>query len=389
VGSLLFLGFAASAIFAVPAQSAEVAKSKGKQRVYFGTYTRGTQSKGIYVAEVESLADGKLSEARLAGEYDNPSFVAIHPNGRFLYAVGEVTDYRGTKSGSVAAFAIEPGSGKLTMLNQQSTNGGAPCHLVVDRSGKNVLTANYTGGSVCVHPIDANGQLRDASSFVQHQGKSVNARRQEAPHAHSINLDPANRFAFVADLGLDQVLSYDFDAARGTLAANPSGHFRLKPGAGPRHFAFRADGRFACVNNEMHSTVTSLKYDAERGALTEINTVSTLPAGGTSGNSTAECQVHPNGKFVYVSNRGHDSIAMFAMDESSGQLSFLGTESTQGKTPRNFSIDPTGSVLLAENQGSGTVVVFRIDGGSGKLTATGCTIQVPSPVCAKFWSAAE
>jgi 6-phosphogluconolactonase len=251
-----------------------------------------------------------------------------------------------------------------------------------------VLTANYAGGSVCVHPIGSDGKLGEATSFVQHQGKSVNPRRQEAPHAHSIHVDPANRFAFVADLGLDQVLSYRFDAERGTLAANPSGSVTLKPGAGPRHFAFHPNGKLAFTNNEIHSTVTALKYDAERGALTEVNTLSTLPAGHSGENSTAECQVHPSGKFVYVSNRGHNSIALFAVDEESGRLTHIGNESTQGKTPRNFAIDPTGSLLLAENQASSNVVVFRIDASTGKLSAVGTVVEVPTPVCAKFWKPA-
>jgi 6-phosphogluconolactonase len=369
-------------------QSAEKAVSNSKQRVYFGTYSRGTKSKGIYVADVD-LEGGTISDVRLAAESDNPSFVAIHPNGKWLYAACEVADFGGAKSGSVAAFSIDDATGKLTLLNHQSTKGGAPCHLVVDRTGKCVLSANYGGGSVCVHPIEADGKLRSASSFVQHQGKSVNPQRQEAPHAHSINVDPANRFAFVADLGLDQILSYQFNPDQGTLAANPSGSAKLKPGAGPRHFSFRPDGRFAFTNNEIHSTVTSFKYDAERGALTEVNTVSTLPAGSHPGNSTAECLAHPNGRFVYVSNRGHDSIAILSVDAETGRLAHLGNESTQGKTPRNFSIDPTGKLLLAENQSSDTVVVFKIDSDSGKLSATGCVVEVPTPVCAKFWTKAD
>jgi 6-phosphogluconolactonase len=368
-------------------QPAKELGAGGMLRVYFGTYSRDTKSKGIYVADVD-LSGGKVTDVRLASESDNPSFVALAPNGKFLYAVNEVTEFGGAASGAVSAFKIDSASGKLTLLNQQPSKGGAPCHLIVDRTGKFVLTANYVGGSVCVHPIDRDGKLQAASSFVQHQGKSVNPRRQEAPHAHSINLDASNRYAFVADLGLDQVVSYHFDAEGGKLAANPSGTVRLKPGAGPRHFAFCPDGRFAFTNNEINSTVTSLRYDDDAGALTEVNTVSTLP-GEHAGNSTAECQVHPNGKFVYVSNRGHNSIAIFAVDEASGKLTPVGHESTQGKTPRNFSIDPSGTLLLAENQSSDNVVVFRIDPETGKLSATGCIVEVPSPVCAKFWQAAE
>jgi 6-phosphogluconolactonase len=357
----------------------------GAQRVYFGTYTRGQQSKGIYAASLDP-ATGKLGEVTLVAESDNPSFLAIRPDGKYLYAVNETADFGGEKSnsGGVSAFAIDPATGKLNLLNQQPTRGAAPCHLVVDRTGQWLLSANYSGGSVCVHPIGADGKLGASSSFVQHQGKSVNPRRQDAPHAHSINLDPANRFAFVADLGLDKVLSYQFDARQGTLTANPSGNASVQPGAGPRHFAFRPDSRFAFTNNEIASTVTALRYDVERGALEEVNTVSTLPAGFSGNNSTAECQAHPSGKFVYVSNRGHNSIAIFSTDAESGRLTHIGNESTQGRTPRNFGIDPTGTFLLAENQASSSVVVFRIDAATGKLQATGQTIEVPSPVCAKF-----
>lgn len=361
------------------AQAAEV------QRVYFGTYTRNTDSKGIYVADVD-VAAGKLANVRVAAECDNPSFLAIHPNGQWLYAACEVADFKGAKAGAVAAFQIDVETGALKLLNHQSTRGGAPCHLVVDKSGQCVLSANYGGGSVCVHPIGSEGKLDEISSFVQHQGHGTDPRRQEAPHAHSINVDPANEFAFVADLGLDQVVSYRFYPEEGKLAANPMGTARVEAGGGPRHFAFRPDGQFAYVCNEMHSTVTALRYDAPRGALTPIGTLSTLPKDASAeGNSTAECLVHPSGRFVYVSNRGHDSIAIFAVDEATGKLTHVGNEATQGKTPRNFALHPSGDLLLAENQGSHSVVAFRVDSKTGKLTATGSTLEVPSPVCARFW----
>lgn len=360
-------------------------KKPTEQLVFFGTYTRGTKSQGIYVANLD-MATGALRNPRVAAEVDSPSFLAIHPNGKYLYSVNESTDFGGekTRSGGVSAFEIELPSGKLMLMNQQPTRGGAPCHLVVDGSGKFVLSANYGGGSVTVHPVGADGKLGTATSFVQHQGKSVNPRRQEAPHAHSINLDAGNQYVFVADLGLDKVKSYRFDAQRGTLAANPSGDATMKPGAGPRHFAFRPDGRFAFANNEIDSSVTAMAYDAGSGALRIVNTVSTLPDDFQGNNSTAECRVHPSGKFVYVSNRGHDSIAIFSTDESSGELKRLGHESTQGKTPRNFAIDPTGTFLVAENQGSDSVVVFRIDVDTGKLESVAEKVEVPSPVCARF-----
>ncbi|MCS6863066.1 MAG: lactonase family protein, partial [Abditibacteriales bacterium] len=322
-------------------QQVKDTQQRGKLMVYVGTYT-GTKSKGIYVFEMD-YTSGAVSPARLAGEAIHPSFLAIHPNGRFLYAVGEVSDFAGKKSGGVSAFAIDASTGHLTLLNQQSSGGAGPCHLVVDNAGKNVLVANYGGGSVAVLPIQADGTLREASCFIQHTGKSVNPQRQEAPHAHSINLDAANRFAFVADLGLDKVLIYRFDAAKGTLTPNDPPAATVAPGAGPRHFAFHPSGRYAYVINEMGNTVTAFHYDAQKGILTEIQTLSTLPQGYTDVSHTAEVQVHPSGKFLYGSNRGHDSIAIYSIDQNTGRLSLVNIVSTQGKTPRNFGIDPTGT----------------------------------------------
>jgi 6-phosphogluconolactonase len=365
------------------ARGGEQAAADGKQTwVYFGTYT-GEKSKGIYRARLD-LASGKLSEAELAAEVDNPSFLALHPDGTFLYAAGEVSNFEGKPGGAVSAFALDRTTGKLTLLNQQSSRGGGPCHLVVDRQGKNVLVANYGGGSVAVLPIDNDGKLQPSSSFVQHKGSSVNPRRQEAPHAHSINLDPAGKFAFVADLGLDKVLIYKFDAAKGTLTPNEPAFVAVAPGAGPRHFAFHPSGRFAYVINEMHSTVTAFTYDAARGALENIPLIiSTLPEP-KLGNSTAEVQVHPSGKFLYGSNRGHDSLAIFSIDQETGELTAVGHQLTGGKTPRNFGIDPTGAFILAANQSSDTVVVFRVDRETGKIIPTGQSIEVPRPVCVKF-----
>ncbi|MBC8116472.1 MAG: lactonase family protein [Candidatus Saccharimonas sp.] len=354
-----------------------------KLRVYFGTYT-GALSKGIYHSILD-LASGQLSPPQLAAEIKSPSFVAIHPSRKFLYAVSEISDFQGKPLGGVSAFAIDAASGNLTLLNQQSSEGAGPCHLVVDAAGKNALVANYGGGSVAVLPIDSMGKLSAASASIQHTGSGVNKSRQEKPHAHSINLDAKNRFAFAADLGLDKVLIYRFDAAKGSLVANDPPAGVVAPGSGPRHFAFHPSGRFAFVNNEMTSSVTAFKYDAEKGSLTEVHTLSTLP-NEVKGNSTAETVVHPSGKFVYVSNRGHDSIAIFAFDESSGKLTAAGHCLTGGKTPRNFNVDPTGQFLLAANQGTNDVFSFRIDTATGQLTATGSKIEVGSPVCVRFVS---
>ena len=354
-----------------------------KVTVYVGTYTGG-ESKGIYQFELD-LKTGKATAPTLAAEVSNPSFLAIHPNGKNLYAVGELSDFEGKKGGAVSAFSIDKKSGKLKLLNQESSVGAGPCHLVVDGTGKYVLVANYGGGSVAVLPIDDNGKVAQASSFIQHEGSSVNPQRQKAPHAHSINLDKANRFAFAADLGLDKVLVYKFDAAEGKLISNDPAFASVSPGAGPRHFAFHPGGKFAYVINEIHLTVTAFEYDSQRGELKTLQTTSTLPKGAKGDNfSTAEVQVHPSGRFLYGSNRGHNSIAVFSIDQNTGKLTHVGNESTQGETPRNFAIDPTGGYLLAENQGSGTIVIFKIDPETGELSDTGTVVEVPSPVCIKM-----
>jgi 6-phosphogluconolactonase len=366
------------------AAAAETKGDAAKPLVYFGTYT-GAKSKGIYVSRID-LATGKLSAPELAGAIVSPSFLAVHPNRRFLYAVNEVGEFSGKPGGAVSAFAIDAATGKLTLLNQQSSGGGGPCHLVVDKAGKNVLVANYGGGSVAVLPITDDGRLREATSFIQHTGSSLNPQRQKEPHAHSSHLDPANRFAFVADLGLDKVLIYRFDAEKGTLTPNDPSFAKVAAGAGPRHFTFHPQGRFAYVINEMSCTVTAFSYEAGRGELKELQTISTLPEGGpVSPNlSTAEVQAHPSGQFLYGSNRGHDSIVVFAIDEKTGKLTHVENQSTRGKTPRNFGIDPTGAYLLAANQGSDSVVVFHIDNKTGRLTPTGQVVEVGTPVCVRF-----
>ncbi len=368
-------------VLAVPVVRAADAVAPQSLRVYFGTYT-GPLSKGIYHSTLD-LASGQLSPPQLSAEITSPSFVAIHPSRKFLYAVSEISDFQGKPLGGVSAFAIDAASGKLSLLNQQSSAGAGPCHLVVDAAGKNVLVANYGGGSVASLPIDATGKLAVASASIQHVGSGFDKSRQEQPHAHSINLDAANRFAFAADLGLDKVLIYRFDASKGTLVANDPPAGIVPPGSGPRHFAFHPTGRFAFVNNEMTSAVTVFRYDGDKGSLSEVHTLSTLPHA-VKGNSTAETVVHPSGKFVYVSNRGHDSIAIFAFDETSGKLTAAGHCLTGGKTPRNFNIDPTGRYLLAANQGTNDVVTFRIDGKTGQLTPVGTKIEVGSPVCVRF-----
>lgn len=348
--------------------------------VYVGTYT-GPKSEGIYAYRFDT-GTGTVEPLGLAAKSANPTFLAVHPSANFLYAANELGEWNGQPGGYVTAFKIDPATGRLTELNQQSSVGAGPCHLVVDATGKNVLVANYGGGSVAALPLNGDGSLQPHSAFVQHTGASVNPGRQKEPHAHSVNLSPDNRFAFVADLGTDKVHVYAFDAGAGTLKARPDLFVTQPPGSGPRHFAFAPNGRQAFVINELLSTLTSFAYDARKGALTATDSASTLPQP-AAGSSTAEVRVHPNGKFVYGSNRGHDSIAVFAVNRQ-GRLKLVEHESTQGKTPRNFNIDPTGRFLWAGNQSTDELVLFRVDQRTGELAPTGQKFKVGAPVCIRF-----
>ncbi|REJ80286.1 MAG: lactonase family protein [Planctomycetota bacterium] len=363
--------------------SAQSADEPTKFLAFVGTYTGG-DSEGIYAFDFDAET-GKASTVRLVAETKNPSFLAIHPSRKFLYAVSELPE----GGGAVAAFSIDDSSGNLSPLSKSSTIGGGPCHLVVDAGGRFVLVANYGGGSVCSIPIKEDGGVGEAVSFVQHEGSSVNPQRQAAPHAHSINLDHNNRFAVAADLGLDKLLVYQFDSETGELKPNDPPFAAVEPGSGPRHFTFHPSGEFAYVINEITLTATAFRYDDEHGILDPIQTISTIPGDVEEGFSTAEIVAHPSGKFVYGSNRGHDTIVVFRVDEESGMLERVENESTQGNTPRNFALDPTGNFLFAENQASDTVVVFRIDEETGELDATGDVIEVPSPVCIRMMPAGE
>src|SRR5580700_8983489 len=364
--------------------AAAPAEHHRKYLFYVGTYTEeGSKSKGIYAYRFDADT-GEIAELGLAAETTNPSFVALHPNGRFLYAVNEVGNYKGPDSGGVSAFSIDRATGKLTFLNEVASRGADPCYITVDKTGKFVLVANYTGGSVIVYPILDDGRLGEASAFVQHTGHGPNAERQEGPHAHSIDLSPDNRFAFVDDLGLDELLVYEFDAAKGSLTPNDPPFAKLDPGAGPRHFALRPDGKFAYVISEMGHTVTVFSNDAAGGRLQHLQTVTTLPKDFKGRNDDAEIQVHPSGKFLYGSNRGDDSIAIYAISKSEGTLAQQGGVHTGGKEPRSFEIDPTGTLLFAANQKSDNIVIFKIDTKTGKLTPTGQVLDVGSPVCVKF-----
>jgi 6-phosphogluconolactonase len=351
--------------------------------VYFGTYT-GKASKGIYLSRLD-LEAGKLTPPELAAETQNPSFLALHPAGKFLYSVGEISQIGPKKTGAVNAFALDPGTGKLTPLNQQESGGAGPCHLVVDKSGQAVLVANYGGGSVASLPVNRDGSLRPAASVIQHTGRSVTPR-QSQPNAHSINIAPDNRFAVCADLGLDKLLIYRLDPAKAVITPNAPSFTAVTPASGPRHFAFHPSALFAYVINEINCSLTAFAYDPAAGTLKELQTLSTLPAGESvqKGFSTAEVQVHPEGRFVYGSNRGHDTIAVFSVEAKTGKLALVQNQSTLGKTPRNFGVDPTGRWLLAANQNSDTVALFAIDQVTGKLTPKGEPVAVPAPVCVKF-----
>ncbi len=349
------------------------------QWVFIGTYTtRG--SKGIYLYRLD-MSSGQLSPVGEGPVTPNPSFLAVHPNHRYLYAVNE------TDNGSVSAFSIDPHTGALKLLNSHSSRGSAPCHITVDRHGRAALVANYTSGSVAVLPIHSDGTLGEATGFDQHHGTGTNPQRQEGPHGHCVELDPANRFALSCDLGLDKVFVYRFDPGKPSITPNNPSFAPVAPGAGPRHLAFHPSGRFVYVIEEMGNTITAFEYDSHHGALRNIQTVSTLPEGFSGSNTTAEIAVHPSGRFVYGSNRGHDSIAIFTVDPSTGKLTPSGHQSTLGKTPRGFAIDPTGRYLVAGNQDSDTLVVFRIDPDTGQLTPTGQTVQVPAPVCVQMMPA--
>jgi len=360
------------------------AEGKGKYLFYVGTYTEeGSKSKGIYVFRFDADS-GQTTSLGLAAETTNPSFLALHPNGRFLYAVNEVGNYKGPNSGGVSAFSIDRSTGKLTFLNEVASRGADPCYITLDKTGKYVLVANYTGGSIATFPVLEDGKLGDASAFVQHTGHGTNPERQEKAHAHSIDLSPDNRFAMVDDLGLDELLVYKFDSATGSLTPNNPPFAKLDPGAGPRHFALSPNGKFAYVIAEMHSTVTVFSNDEKTGTLHSLQTISALPKDFTGKNDDAEIEMHPSGKFLYASNRGSDTVTEFAIDPAKGTLTPVAYTPTQGKEPRSFEIDPTGKFLFAANQKSDNIVIFRIDAKTGRLTSTGQVLDVGSPVCVKF-----
>jgi 6-phosphogluconolactonase len=352
--------------------------------LYVGTYTAGGRPDGIHLIRMDRRS-GKLRRVGSVNAGANPSFLAIHPNGRVLYAVNEVEKYNGRTTGAVSAFAIASDTGALTRRNEQPSEGGAPCFVSVDRSGRVVLVANYVGGNVALLPIQADGALAPATHVEQHRGTGPNVARQEAAHAHCIVADPSNRFVLAADLGVDRVFVYRLDLDGKSLRHIEAGDAVMRPGAGPRHIAFHPTLPLVFVVNELDSTVTRLRFDAERGTVSPLDSRSTVPAGWTGANYPADIHVAPSGRTLYVSNRGHNSIAVFSVAESTGALALEQVVSTEGDWPRNFSLDPSGRWLLVANQRSDSVVVFGRDQESGRLTPTRLSVALPSPVCLRFW----
>jgi 6-phosphogluconolactonase len=354
----------------------------GQLALYIGTYTAG-KSEGIYLYDL-NLKSGELKHRATTRSVINPSYITISANRRYLYAVNEVGEFAGKQSGAVSAFAIDQRTGALKLLNQQPSEGSDPCYVTVDKSGKFVLVANYTGGSVAALPVKADGSL-DAANDVKHDsGSSINRERQQGPHAHCIILDPANRFAYACDLGTDKIMIYRFDARHGKLIPNSQPFVQVDPGAGPRHLTFHRSRPFAYVINELHATITVFAQDPMKGTLKSVQTIATLPQAFHGENTSADIHVSPDGRFLYCSNRGHNSIAAFRINPRTGKLEFIAHESTGGLGPRNFVIDPTGTFLLAANQRSDNVVTFRIDVKTGQLRTTGKVATVPTPVCLKF-----
>ena len=344
-------------------------------RVYVGTYTGGS-SEGIYVYRLDMSSGALTYESHIAG-VENPSFLALSPKNDYLYAVNENSE------GGVTALSVDQDTGTLKTLNQRPSRGGLPCSIYVDATGQCVLVANYGSGTVTAFPIREDGSLGEDTTFIQHEGSSVDPGRQEGPHAHMIITDPANNYAFVPDLGMDRVMIYRLDPAQGKLTPNDPPYAQVRAGGGPRHLAFHPTVKYAYVINEMGNTITAFTYDAAQGALNEIQMVNTLPIDFDGRSSTADIHITPDGRFLYGSNRGHDSLAMFSIDQDTGLLTLIGIESTRGENPRNFGIDPTGAFLLAANQSTDNVTTFRIDQNTGALTEVS-NAEVPAAVCLKF-----
>jgi 6-phosphogluconolactonase len=351
--------------------------------LYVGTYTEKTGSEGVYIVRFDRRS-GKLTKIGAVNVGPNPSFLALHPNGRVLYAVNEVERFNGVAGGGVAAFAIANGTGNLTRLNAEPSGGAGTCYVSVDHSGRVVLLANYDGGSVTILPVEPDGSLDPSTQLVHHKGSGPNKERQEAPHAHSIIVDPSNRFALAADLGADRVFLYRLNLATKTLHRVEGGEAVMPPGSGPRHMAFHPTLPLVYVVTEMGARVSRLRFDAAHAKLTLIDSHSTLPAGWKGDNESADLHISPSGRTLYASNRGPNTIAVFSVARGTGALSFEQSVSSGGDWPRNFSLDPSGRWLVVANERSNSVVVFARNERSGHLTATDERLTIPSPVCLRF-----
>jgi 6-phosphogluconolactonase len=365
--------------------SALPASTPDTYRVYFGTAAKQERS-GIYMARLD-MRTGRLDQPVRVSQTAGTGFIAIHPDGQHIYSTGENGTFDGIQTGSANSFRIVEPEGILSEINTRPSGGQGACYVSIDPAGKNLLVANYMGGSCAVLPIRSDGSLAPASSVQQHSGSGNHPKRQTRAHTHSIRCDASGRFAIAADLGMDKILVYRFDEDAGTLTPNNPPFIATEPGGGPRHFTFHPSGKFAYANLELSSKVVVFQYDAERGALSEIQTIATLPDGFEGNNTTSEILTSPDGRFLYVGNRGHNSLALFEIDASSGQLTAIGHEPTRGEIPRNFNMDPTGTFLLAANQKTGNVVVFRIHRDTGRLEFTGSEIAVPDPICVRFLAA--
>ncbi len=359
-----------------------------KALLFVGTYTENLgfvdgQAKGIGVFQM-NLETGELSFLLENQDIPNPSFLVIHPSGRYLYAVHEMSQFQGQPGGGVSAYKVDSGSGRLTLLNQQLSHGVAPCHVSLDVTSNYIFVANYSSGNVAMYPLLGDGSLGEACAIVQHHSSGSDPFQRGGPHAHAAYTDPRNHFVLVLDLGIDQVVVYRLDLEQGTLTPNDPPFVGVKPGAGPRHLAFHPSGRYVFVINELNASMTVFSYDSLNGVLKEIQTIGTLPSGYSGKNACAEVAITSDGRFIYGSNRFNDTIVIFAVDPASGRLSLVDHTPTQGKTPRSFAIDPTGRFLLVANQDSNTIVLFTIDPQTGKLTPSGQVIPTPTPVCLTF-----
>ena len=348
---------------------------------YIGTYTQG-ESEGIYAFDVNTET-GQLEGKGVSARLENPSYLAIDKKNRYLYSVMETDHFNGTPSGAVAAFAIHRQTGNLTPLNFESTKGQVPCHITTDSFNRFLFAANYRDGNVSAFPLNADGSLGPVSTIIQHQGSGPNKERQERAHAHFVSLTPEENYLCAVDLGIDKIMVYQFDPAAGSLTLDEKRSAAIRPGSGPRHLAFHPNGKFVYLVNELSSDVVFLKYSIDF-TFTAEQYISTLPEGYAGTNTCAAIHVSPDGRYLYASNRGHDSIAIYRIDAQTGKLEFVAHTPTDGKDPRDFAIDPTGKYLYAANQNSDTIVSFAIHQETGELQPLGQVISVPSPVCIKF-----